>query len=97
MGRNRTLLLIAPAVLIIGVFMLIPMFIALSYSFLTANPYGGGRPPPPLYAHLLFLLQPAFYDSLGYSPRHIFLTLPPLSLLSPPPRLRRPPPPPVAC
>ena len=29
MGRNRTLLLIAPAVLVIGVFMLIPMFIAL--------------------------------------------------------------------
>ena len=39
-GQPDPQMLIAPAVLIIGVFMLIPMFIALSYSFLTANPYG---------------------------------------------------------
>ena len=75
MGRNRTLLLIAPAVLIIGVFMLIPMFIALSYSFLTANPYGGVLPPPTFDAYVQFLFQRDFDDSLVYSPSYIFIIL----------------------
>jgi len=75
MGRNRTLLLIAPAVLIIGVFMLIPMFIARSYSFLTANPYGGVLPPPTFDAYVQFLFQRDFDDSLVYSPSYIFIIL----------------------
>ena len=41
MGPNRTYLLIAPAMLVIGIFMLIPLFMAVAYSFMTANPYGG--------------------------------------------------------
>ena len=75
MGRNRTLLLIAPAVLVIGFFMLIPMFIALSYSFLTANPYGGVLPPPAFDAYVQFLFQRDFDDSLVYSPSYIFIIL----------------------
>jgi spermidine/putrescine transport system permease protein len=75
MGRNRTLLMIAPAVLIIGVFMLIPMFIALSYSFLTANAYGGVLPPPTFDAYVQFLFQRDFDDSLVYSPSYIFIIL----------------------
>jgi spermidine/putrescine transport system permease protein len=75
MGRNRTLLLIAPAVLVIGFFMLIPMFIALSYSFLTANPYGGVLPPPTFDAYVQFLFQRDFDDSLVYSPSYIFIIL----------------------
>jgi spermidine/putrescine transport system permease protein len=75
MDRKRTLLLIAPAVLIIGVFMLIPMLIGLGYSFMTASPYGGVTPPPTFDAYVQFLFQRDFDDSLVYSPSYIFIIL----------------------
>jgi len=75
MGSNRTMLLIAPAVLIIGIFMLIPMFIAVAYSFMTANPYGGVTPPATFDAYVQFLFQRDFDDSLVYSPDYIFIIL----------------------
>ena len=75
MGTNRTLLLIAPAVLTVGIFMLIPMVIALAYSFMTANPYGGVLSPPTFDAYIQFLFQRDFDDSLVYSPAYIFIIL----------------------
>ena len=73
MGRQSTLLLISPAVLVIGVFMLIPMFIALAYSFMTANPYGGVQPPATFDAYVQFLYQRDFDDSLIFSPDYILI------------------------
>jgi spermidine/putrescine transport system permease protein len=73
MGRQSTLLLIAPAILVIGVFMLVPMFIAFAYSFLTANPYGGVRMPPTLAAYIQFLYQRDFDNSLVFAPDYIFI------------------------
>src|SRR5262245_27104535 len=75
MGTKRSLLLIAPAVLIIGIFMLIPMLIGLAYSFMTANPYGGVLPPPSFDAYVQFLFQRAFDHSLVCSPAYIFIIL----------------------
>jgi len=75
MGTKRSLLLIAPAVLVIGIFMLIPMLIGLAYSFMTANPYGGVLPPPTFDAYVQFLFQRDFDDSLVYSPAYIFIIL----------------------
>jgi spermidine/putrescine transport system permease protein len=46
MRRESSILLISPAVLVIGIFMLIPMLIAFGYSFMTADPYGGVQAPP---------------------------------------------------
>ena len=61
MRARSTLLLIAPAVLTIGIFMLIPMFIALAYSFMTANPYGGVLRPFTFDAYIQFLLGRQFF------------------------------------
>ena len=61
--------------LVIGVFMLMPMFIAVAYSFLTANPYGGVLPPPTFDAYVQFLFQRDFDDSLVFSPSYIFIIL----------------------
>ena len=71
MTRKSTLLLVAPAVLVIGVFMLIPMLIALAYSFMTADPYGGVQPPPTLDAYIQFLYQRDFDDNLVFSSDYI--------------------------
>jgi spermidine/putrescine transport system permease protein len=75
MQRGSALLLIAPAVLAIGIFMLIPMFIALAYSFMTADPYGGVQGPATLDAFVQFLYQRDFDDSLAFTPDYIFIIL----------------------
>ena len=75
MGAKRTLFLIAPAVLVIGIFMLIPMFIAMAYSFMTANPYGGVNPPLTFDAYIQFLYQRDFDDTLVFAPDYIFIIL----------------------
>ncbi len=71
MGRQSTWLLVAPAVLVIGVFMLIPMFIALAYSFMTADPYGGVQTPFTFDAYIQFLYQRDFDDSLVFASDYI--------------------------
>jgi len=73
MRRQSTWLLVAPAILVIGVFMLIPMFIALAYSFMTADPYGGVQAPVTLDAYIQFLYQRDFDDSLVFSTDYIFI------------------------
>jgi spermidine/putrescine transport system permease protein len=75
MGRKSTVLLVAPAVLVIGIFMLIPMLIALGYSFMTANPYGGVQAPLTFDAYIQFLYQRDFDDSLVFAPDYIFIIL----------------------
>jgi spermidine/putrescine transport system permease protein len=73
MRRQSTWLLVAPAVLVIGVFMLIPMFIALAYSFMTADPYGGVQPPLTFDAYVQFLYQRDFDDSLVFASDYILI------------------------
>jgi spermidine/putrescine transport system permease protein len=73
MRRQSTLLLVAPAVLVIGVFMLIPMFIALAYSFMTADPYGGVQAPLTFDAYVQFLYQRDFDDSLIFGSDYILI------------------------
>jgi spermidine/putrescine transport system permease protein len=73
MTRQSTLILIGPAVLVIGVFMLIPMFIALAYSFMTADPYGGVQMPLTFDAYIQFLYQRDFDDSLVFSSDYILI------------------------
>jgi len=75
MSNKSALLLLAPAVLVIGVFMLIPMLIASAYSFMTANPYGGVVPPPTLDAYIQFFYQRDFDDSLVFAPDYMFIIL----------------------
>src|SRR6185369_14276914 len=75
MSHKSALFLVAPAVLVIGVFMLIPMFIAFAYSFMTANPYGGVVPTLTLDAYIQFFYQRDFDDSLVFAPDYIFIIL----------------------
>ena len=73
MRRKSTWLMLAPAVLVIGVFMLIPMFIALAYSFMTADPYGGVQAPFTFDAYIQFLYQRDFDDSLIFASDYILI------------------------
>jgi spermidine/putrescine transport system permease protein len=75
MKLRSTLALIAPTALVIGIFMLIPMLIALAYSFMTANPYGGVTQPWTLDAYIQFFFQRDFDDSLVFSSAYIFIIL----------------------
>jgi spermidine/putrescine transport system permease protein len=70
---NRTLLLIAPAVLVIGIFMVLPLCIAVAYSFMTANPYGGVTGPATFDAYVQFLFQRDFDDSLVYTSSYLVI------------------------
>ena len=75
MRRSSSFLLISPAILTIGIFMMIPMVIAFAYSFMTANPYGGVEWPTTLDAYIQFLYQRDFDDSLVFAPDYIFIIL----------------------
>ena len=75
MKLSRTLLLIAPAALVIGIFMVIPMAIAVAYSFMTAGAYGGVMPPFSLEGYIQFLYQRDFDDSLVFSTDYIVIIL----------------------
>ncbi|GLS17344.1 ABC transporter permease [Labrys miyagiensis] len=70
---NRTLLLIAPAVLVIGIFMVLPLCLAVGYSFMTANPYGGVTGPATFDAYIQFLFQRDFDDSLVYTSSYLII------------------------
>jgi spermidine/putrescine transport system permease protein len=73
--RRTALALVAPTALIIGVFMVIPLVIALGYSFMTANAYGGVKPPPTFDAYIQLLFQRDFDDSLVFSASYIWIVI----------------------
>jgi len=71
MRSSSALALITPTIVVIGVFMVIPLVIALAYSFLTASPYGGVQWPPTFDAYVQLLFQRDFDDSLYFSSSYI--------------------------
>jgi spermidine/putrescine transport system permease protein len=73
--RSSALVLIAPTLVIIGVFMVVPLGIALAYSFLTAGPYGGVEQPPTFDAYVQLLFDRDFDGSLVFSPSYIYIVL----------------------
>jgi len=75
MNENRTLALIAPAFLVIGIFMVLPLCIAIVYSFMTANPYGGVSMPLTFDAYVQFLFRRDFDDSLMFSWSYVIIIL----------------------
>lgn len=75
MRQRSALALIAPTILIIGIFMVLPLFIALGYSFLTANPYGGVKLPVTFDAYVQLLFQRDFDGSLYFSASYIWIIL----------------------
>jgi spermidine/putrescine transport system permease protein len=73
MTRKSSFALIAPAFLVIGIFMVLPLLIAVAYSFMTANPYGGVTMPLTFDAYIQFLFQRDFDDSLFFSWSYIII------------------------
>lgn len=75
MRKSSSIALIAPAFLVIGIFMVLPLMIAVAYSFMTANPYGGVQLPFTLDAYVQFLFQRDFDDSLYFSWSYVIIML----------------------
>lgn len=75
MNEKRTLLFLAPSMLVIGTFLVLPLTIAVVYSFMTANPYGGVSRPFTFDAYIQFFFQRDFDDTLVFSWRYIIIIL----------------------
>ena len=66
-AKGRALLGIAPAMGVIGLFMIAPLLIMLVYSFLEANPFGGVRRNFSLDAYVKLLFERNLDDSLQFN------------------------------
>lgn len=73
MSRARTLLLLLPAILVIGIFMAIPMLVAVAYSFLSPNPYGGVEQPWTVAAYVQLLFERDFDDTLLFTWNYLII------------------------
>lgn len=73
MRKGSSIALIAPAFLVIGIFMVLPLMIAVAYSFMTASPYGGVTLPFTFDAYVQFLFQRDFDDSLYFSWSYVII------------------------
>ncbi len=69
--RDKALLLAGPALLVIVVFMLMPMTIALVYSFLSPSPYGGVEPPVSIASYVRFFYDRDLDDVLVFDPTYL--------------------------
>lgn len=59
--------------LVIGVFMVVPMLVALTYSVMTSGPFGGVRWPPSPDGYLQILYQRDFDDSLFFTSAYLWI------------------------
>lgn len=73
--RDRALLLAGPALLVIVVFMLLPMGIALFYSFLTPSPYGGVQTPYSAASYVRFVYDRDLDDALVFDTTYLQIFL----------------------
>lgn len=64
---------LAPALLILGVFMVVPLFIVGAYSFMGADPYGGVEAHFSTEAYVQLLFERDFDDTLLFSPTTLII------------------------
>lgn len=62
---------LTPAMLIIGIFMIVPMIILLVFSFMEADPYGGVDPGFTFDAYIQILFERDFDDVLHFDPIYL--------------------------
>ena len=75
-GVKRNRLLTMPAILVVGIFGVVPLLIILVYSFLKAAPYGGVQWQFSTDAYLNFLFQnDIFDDTLQFVPDYLIIYL----------------------
>jgi ABC-type spermidine/putrescine transport system permease subunit I len=70
---RSTMLLRAPTLLIMILFMILPMAVAVVYSFMTKGPYGGVQPPATFAAYQQLLFQEDFDGNLVFSPAYLII------------------------
>jgi spermidine/putrescine transport system permease protein len=70
---TRRWLGLGPAILLIFIFMIIPLCIISTYSFLESNPYGGVKPHFSFAAYSQFLFELDFDDNLVFNPAYLMI------------------------
>jgi len=69
--KFRRMLSLWPALITIGIFMILPMLILLVFSFLEADPYGGVEPVFSTEAYVQTLYEIDFDDTLSFNPVYL--------------------------
>ncbi|MDH3742998.1 MAG: ABC transporter permease [Hyphomicrobiales bacterium] len=69
--RTRRWLGLGPAMVVIGIFMVLPMMILVVFSFLEADPYGGVEPVFSLEAYIQILYEIDFDDTVVFNPIYL--------------------------
>lgn len=70
-ARVRRILGLGPALLTIGIFMILPMLLLLVFSFLEADPYGGVEPAFTTEAYVQTLFEIDFDDTISFNPIYL--------------------------
>ena len=81
-AASRSRLLLAPAMLAVGIFMVLPMMVALAYSVMTSGPFGGVQWPLSADGYLQILYQRDFDGSLYFTTAYLWIIARSLALAS---------------
>lgn len=65
----------SPALVSIGLFLIVPIFIVIAYSLMQANPYGGVNPQFSIDAYVSLLFERQLDDSLAFADSYLVIAL----------------------
>ncbi|MDN6854992.1 ABC transporter permease [Pseudomonas sp. CAN2814] len=71
----RSFLGVSPALVSIGLFLIVPIFIVVGYSLMQANPYGGVNPHFSIDAYVSLLFERQLDDSLAFADSYVMIAL----------------------
>lgn len=71
----RSFLGVSPALVSIGLFLIVPIFIVVGYSMMQANPYGGVNPHFSVDAYVSLLFERQLDDSLAFADSYMVIAL----------------------
>lgn len=71
----RSFLGVSPALVSIGLFLVVPIFFVIAYSLMQANPYGGVNPQFSLEAYVSLLFERQLDDSLVFADSYLVIAL----------------------
>jgi len=73
MSIRASIALLAPAALVIGLFMVVPILLALAVSLMTADPYGGAHPPLTFSAYAQLVSEYGFDGTRSFSGGYLLI------------------------
>lgn len=71
----RSFLGVSPALVSIGLFLIVPIFIVVGYSLMQANPYGGVNPHFSVDAYVSLLFERQLDDSMAFADSYMVIAL----------------------